>query len=279
MLLRRSFVHIPGIGPVGERKLWSRGIHDWGDLRREAAELFDENRRAAVMRWLDESEQALDARDLKFFSKALPREQLWRLVPGAEERIAYLDIETTGLGYPPKAKSTTVTFYFKGELLQEHDAARKWQLIRRIREEASLLVTYYGEAFDVPFLEREFEMELGLPHLDLCFWLKRLGYRGGLKKVQKAFSSIPERESMDIDGYDAVRLWRMHGRGVEGALETLLTYNAEDTVVLEPLLVEAWNLEVAKHGELGLQALEHRPLPRFKTRVRPEIYGLLRGLE
>jgi len=75
-----------------------------------------------------------------------------------------------------------------------------------------------------------------------------------------------------------VRLWRLHERGLAGALETLLTYNAEDTVVLEALLTKAYNLEIARYPELGtLAEIPMRELPELSTRSYPEIYALLRG--
>ena len=107
--------------------------------------------------------------------------------------------------------------------------------------------------------------------------LRRLGYSGGLKKVQKRFADIPLRDSMDIDGYDAVRLWRMHRKGVQSALETLLTYNAEDTVVLEPLLIHALNQEIVKNPAFGLSPIPSRSYVRPATRIFPEVYRALRS--
>ena len=99
---------------------------------------------------------------------------------------------------------------------------------------------------------------------------------GGLKKVQKLFADIPERLSLDINGFDAVRLWGMHRKGVEGALETLLTYNAEDTVVLEPLLVKAFNLEVDRFPGAGLEKMPLRPMAELKTKSHQAVYEMLR---
>ena len=41
-----------------------------------------------------------------------------------------------------------------------------------------------------------------------------------------------DRDQPDISGEDAVRLWRDHERGVDGALETLVEYNREDAINL-----------------------------------------------
>jgi uncharacterized protein len=277
-VLERSFVHLPGVGDAKEKQLWERGVLGWQELEASGARHFTAARWLKVAAELQRSRAAHGARDPFYFYQTLPRDHLWRLVPDYWRDIAYLDIETTGMGRPPDAHSTTITFWFRGQLLQEHETAAKARLIRHVLGQAKVLCTFFGEAFDVPFLRAEFGIPFSIAHLDLCFWLKKLGFRGGLKRIQKQFPQIPARLSMDIDGFDAVRLWRMHRQGKPGALETLLTYNAEDTVVLEPLLVLAYNLEVAKRPELGLAPLPLPAMPELPTRVYPEIYAALRGI-
>jgi uncharacterized protein YprB with RNaseH-like and TPR domain len=231
----------------------------------------------AFQRALDDSESAWDRRDLHFFYQILPRPELWRLVPGFFDEIAFLDIETNGLNLPPYSQSTTITFYFRGRLYQEYEHRRKRELIESMQAEASIFCTYFGEVFDVPFLRREFKLSIEKAHLDLCFWLKRQGYNGGLKKVERCFDDIPKRKSMDIDGFDAVRLWHYFQKGDRGALDTLLTYNAEDTIVLQALLVKAFNFEVESRPYLGLKPLAQVPPPPMPTSVDPRIYDRLRG--
>ena len=278
-MLQRSFIHFPKIGQTAERRLWAKGVQSWSQLQPLLPTLYKENRLAEMELAVERAHQAYVARDLHYFYAALPRDQLWRLIPEAEDRIAYLDIESTGMGMPPLAESTTIAFYFRGQIYQEHETTRKYQLIRKMVDEADVWCTFFGEVFDVPFLRREFGLPIEKAHIDLCFWLKRLGYKGGLKRIQKLFPEIPSRESMDIDGYDAVRLWKMHRRGVPGALETLQTYNAEDTVVLEALLTLAFNLELQRSPEAAI-GLDPRPLlatAAIPTRTHSEVYALLRG--
>ena len=276
-MIERSFVHFPGVGATTERKLWDRGIRDWNCLQDAAPSLFRGPKLDTVKRVLDESREAWSRRDLHYFYSCLPRTELWRMVPGFLDEIAFLDIETNGLNLPPLAHSTTVTFYFQGVVYQEHEPDRKRALLHDMCERATLICTFFGEVFDVPFLRREFDHPIAKAHLDLCFWLKRLGYGGGLKKVEKLFPDIPQRQALDIDGFDAVRLWGLHRRGVPGALETLLHYNAEDTIVLEALLIKAFNLEVQNRPHLALTALPERPLARLSTRIHPHVYEMLRG--
>ncbi len=288
-MLRRSFVHLPGIGATRELRLWDQGIRDWDQLRRSAGEIFSAKKLPGILEELERSQHAYEEGNLAYFASTLPKDQRWRLLPecwGSAEgssgagaaRIAFFDIETTGLGFPPMAHSTTVTFYYRGAVLQEYEHEKKRRLIREVLDDATMLVSFFGQAFDAPFLEREFGMPFELPHIDLCFWFRRLGYKGGLKKIEKVFPETSGRSAMDIDGYDAVRLWRMHERGVSGALETLLTYNAEDTVMLEPLLARAYNLEIERSPAwLGLEPMPLCEPTQLSTRIYPEVYALLKG--
>lgn len=275
-MLQRSFIHLPGIGLTTEKRLWEKGIASWADLRAHAPKLFEPPKLDAILERLSKSVEAWEKRNPLFFYETLPRTELWRLVPEFLDRVAYLDIETNGLRFPPQSQSTTITFYFRGQLYQEHEHRSKELLVKKIDAEADVFCSFFGEVFDIPFLRHEFGSPLKKAHFDLCFWLKRLGFHGGLKKVEKQFEDIPRRAAMDIDGFDAVRLWNLHQKGTPGALETLLTYNAEDTVVLEGLLIRAFNLEVAKHPGCGLEPLPIPKMAKLSTRIHPSVYEQLR---
>jgi uncharacterized protein YprB with RNaseH-like and TPR domain len=73
-------------------------------------------------------------------------------------------------------------------------------------------------------------------HIDLRFLLKRLGYAGGLKKIEKDLGIGRETEINGMDGYEAVRLWQAYQWGDDTALKTLIRYNRADIVNLKPLM-------------------------------------------
>lgn len=281
-MLENSFVHLPGIGPETEQRFWSEGVRTWDELDENLCNLFGPQKARKISLALEESRAAHAAREFGYFQERLKGAEMWRLLPlfldaGLDNEIAYLDIETTGLGFPPQCKSTTIAVLFRGELHLEHEPARKRMLMQTVEREAKLLVTFNGGTFDLPFLRREFGVSLRQAHLDLRYWFARLGYRGGLKAIQKRFAEIPQRGSMDIDGFDAVRLWKLHERGVPRALETLLTYNAEDTLVLEQLIFCGLNIEAAARPQLGLTVRRTPTVRAVPTRICPQVYGMLRG--
>jgi uncharacterized protein YprB with RNaseH-like and TPR domain len=92
------------------------------------------------------------------------------------------------------------------------------------------LITFYGAAFDVPFLLRTLPgVKFDMPHFDLCFTARRVKMEGGLKKLEVMLGIDRDESVKGMNGYDAVKLWDQARRGSSEALERLLTYNREDT--------------------------------------------------
>ena len=75
-------------------------------------------------------------------------------------------------------------------------------------------------------------MRFDIPHFDLCFAARRLGFNGGLKKLEMLFGIDRDDAVKGMDGYDAVKLWEETKRGSLEAKELLLMYNREDTINL-----------------------------------------------
>ena len=277
LMLESTFVHIQGIGETTEKSLWDQGCRTWDHLEEMAGDIFGAKRATTTLMALEESREALAAGEMQYFHERLGNAHAWRLINRCEDAIAYLDIETTGMGMPPMSHSTSVAVSFKGELFVEHETEKKRLLFEKLESEAKMWCTFNGLCFDLPFLRRELGLRFSQPHVDLRVWMRRCGYKGGLKKIQQQFPDVRQRESMDIDGFDAVRLWRMHKRGVPGALETLMTYNAEDTVVLEQLLNKCWSMECEKLPNMGLNPRPEAVLPEIVTKIDTNVYDLLRA--
>jgi len=117
--------------------------------------------------------------------------------------------------------------------------------------DASLLVTFNGRRFDVPFLEASFDCSIELPHADLWSLCTELDCGGSLDEVERQFGI--ERDCPDISGRDAVRLWHQYEReGDRDALDTLIEYNREDTVNMRPLMERVCERLDRRHFETAL---------------------------
>jgi uncharacterized protein YprB with RNaseH-like and TPR domain len=234
-VIRSTFVHLTGIGSVGEAALWRSGFLDWSEfseslIRRE----LTAERSARLRAELEASERALAERDVEWFAHRLPRSEVWRLYPTFRAETAFLDIETTSLS-PYAGIVTVVTVHGAGatrSFVADDNLEELPAYLRRFRT----LVTFNGSLFDVPFLQVRFPQLVPPPaHIDLRFVLYRLGHAGGLKRIETRLG-IGDRAGVEgIGGLDAVRLWEQYRRGRPEALERLIRYNRADTVNLEPL--------------------------------------------
>jgi len=249
LVLRATFLHLPGIGPVTEADLWQSGYRDWSDLTGKIDSLgVGSATRARLVRELARSEQALTERDAGWFARRLPSREHWRLYPAFSPETAYLDIETTGLS--PYGGIVTVVTVHGGGATRTFVAGDDLEELPAYLGRFRVLVTFNGSRFDVPFLLASFPQMLVPPaHIDLRFLLYRIGHAGGLKRIE-ARLGVGNREGVEgIDGLDAVRLWQEYRRGSRSALERLVRYNRADTVNLEPLL------------HYAATELEHRVFP------------------
>lgn len=241
-MLENTFCHIPGIGAATEKRLWEAGITSWDKWREPASVRLPINSRIEIRRLLADSGKAL-ADDPGFFTSRLPSHELWRIFPQYRETTAYIDIETTGLG--DDAELTTIALYDGKEVKHYVNGQNLEQFVDDIYR-YSVLVSYNGKSFDIPFLERYFRITLNQAQIDLRYVLARLGFKGGLKGCEKMLG-IDRGELDGVDGYFAVLLWKEYETyNDQNALETLLAYNIEDTVNLEQLMIEAYNLNIAQ---------------------------------
>lgn len=271
-MLKNTFCHLPGVSVRVEQQYWQAGIHSWQQAG-EAPKLTGlRGWRDALMSHVSESLVHLEQRDAGYFGELLPPDQTWRLFPEFREAIAYLDIETTGLGR--EAAITTIAIYDGRNVRHYVQKQNLNDFIRDIRD-YKVLVTYNGKAFDVPFIERYLKTKLSHVHIDLMYVLRSLGYTGGLKGCEKKLG-LDRHDLSDVDGYFAVLLWQDYQRSRrEKTLETLLAYNVQDVLNLETLLVKAYNLKLGSTPFRASHSLpESDPAPNPFTADRATINRL-----
>ena len=240
-MLRQSFIHLPRVGKVTEAEIWDAGIGSWEEFL-VASELPSRIRTkgSGLRSLLERSAERYECGDAAYFDGALPSNERWRLYADFRERAAFVDIETTGLS----AERGIITligvldangytaYVYDENLADFRDAVERYDLI----------VTFNGAAFDLPYIEYHFgSIFRNVAHIDLRFPLRRAGYSGGLKSIERQAAVGRPSELSALSGYDAVLLWRMWQQGSEGARDTLLRYNAEDVASLPALAEIAYN--------------------------------------
>lgn len=156
---------------------------------------------------------------------------------GGETMDVYLDIETTGLS-PIMDRVTVVGIGFehRRSIVQlvgdEITPSNLMKALGRSRR----LFTFNGTRFDLPFLKVHLELDLEqhFLHHDLLWDCRACGLTGGLKSIERQLGI--HRHHPEVDGLQAVRLWREYERkGDRRSLELLLAYNQEDVRNLKTL--------------------------------------------
>jgi len=253
-MLKNSFSIFPGIGPRTERRLWASGVLTWDDfLGSRAVHGLSAERKAMLDLHVASAKSAMDSGDTAHLARLLGPSGAWRLWSTLADDAVCLDIETDGRS-ASDGMVTVVGVYSHGEYrsyVQGRDLA-----VPSLKDElegAKLLVTYFGGGFDLPYLKACYPgLKLDAPHFDLCPAGHKVGLKGGLKKVEKIVGITREAEVEGMSGYEAVLLWQAYLQGAKGALDTLISYNREDTVNLHTL---AWIIYEKLREATGLPGI------------------------
>lgn len=226
---------LDGIGQRLERRLWREGILTWNHfLDAKKTSFINPQRKRFFDETLFFAYNELNEGNAEYFHATLKRYEHWRLFDVFRSDAVYLDIETNGLSPNSGGYVTLVGVYdgneykcfIRGENLTADALCEELSKYK-------YLITFFGSVFDIPFLKSCFRgLRFDIPHFDLCFGARRIGLRGGLKRLEPYFGIQRQDEIIGMDGYDAVLLWQEAERGCSRALDLLMLYNKEDTVNL-----------------------------------------------
>jgi len=241
-MLQNTFIHIQSIGAITEKRLWESGLGDWDAFTDDISIPLSSKRKYLLQKGIEESRQHLYQNNSVYFSKCLPANQSWRFFPEFRDSTVYLDIETTGLDRYFN-DITTIALYDGHEIKTYVHGQNLQNFIDEIYK-YKVIVTYNRKSFDIPFIESFFNIRLNHAQIDLRYVLYSLGYRGGLKGVERQLGT--DRGNLrDVDGFFAVLLWDEFLKTKNRqTLETLLAYNVQDTITLENLMVTAYNMKL-----------------------------------
>ncbi|MBW2989551.1 ribonuclease H-like domain-containing protein [Candidatus Woesearchaeota archaeon] len=226
------------MGYKTEKEIWDSGIKDWESF--DPSKLSMPSFRAEhIEKFVKLSIESLKREDYSFFSSRLPANEHWRCLRDFS-KIAYLDIETTGLDR--QRDDITIIGVYDGRETRQFINGKNLEEFNDYISDFPMIVTFNGACFDLPFISSKAGIGFGQVHLDLRFALKRLGFSGGLKSIEKDFGIRRSQETEGIDGLEAVRLWHSYKRGDKAALETLKRYNEEDVMGLKILGMKAYDM-------------------------------------
>lgn len=236
-MIENTFLIVPGVGTKKEKTVWSSGVNTWTDfISNDSVNGISSKLKIKSDLVLTEACELLDNGDSRSLGDMLPRGEHWRLFDKFRNNASFLDIETNGL--ERDSLVTVVTVHNKKDtitLVQGDNLDA--ETLSDALEGTSILVTFNGSCFDVPVLKNSFpKIDLDMPHYDLRFGCRKVGYTGGLKYIEKTLGMDRPYDINDVDGEEAVRLWKLWERKRDkDALDRLIKYNRADTVNLETI--------------------------------------------
>jgi len=234
-MIRNSFIFLERVSHSTEKGLWQRGITDWNAfIDAPVLPRMSAARKNYYNRQLKQAKKHLADYNSSFFHSCLPSSETWRLYDHFSDDCLFLDIETTGY-----YGDITVIGAYDGDNVHTlvKDQGLTKDNIKSILAHHKMIVTFNGRSFDVPCINKYFDGVVpDIPHLDLRFPLAKLGFTGGLKKIEERLKINRSDSTEGMCGEDAVHLWRDYVKnGNQEALDLLVEYNTEDIINLKPL--------------------------------------------
>ena len=228
------------------------------------------------------SREAIRTKNAGFFQRLSAVGEAWRVFPEFSDQCVYLDIETTGLS--TVFDSVTVVALYDGRRYSVYVQNDNLNELQDQLKKYSVVVTFNGAGFDLRFLRFALPgIVLPPVHIDLRWVSRRLGFRGGLKEVEKSLGIDRSDSVADINGYEATVLWAKHLRGERGALDKLIEYNTADVVHLKAMMEICYDKLSQQTASFvkdsiapiftGIAEIPKRPKLSVAREVAPQVCG------
>ena len=146
-MLTSSFIFLPGVRPVTERRWWQEGLLDWRSfLDRSSVAGLSAHRKTWYDEELREAQSLTEKGHVHMFGSRFPRREHWRLYKACRARTSFLDIETTGAS-PESGEVTVVGLHHGGRTTSlVHGETLTTERLQTELDHCDLLVTFFGSS-------------------------------------------------------------------------------------------------------------------------------------
>lgn len=259
-MLQQTFVHVPGVGLKSEARLWHQGATSWSDyLANPKSFRIGGTNRRFFDSYVERSLEELNRASHQMFAVTLGEKFAWRAYPDFPGSTVYLDIETDGGSH---GDSITMVGCYNGSEFVAFVKGDNMESFRDYISRFSVIVTFFGNGFDIPLVRRRFPgLLLDQIHIDVCPIGRLVGLRGGLKSIEHQLGLSRSPETAGLTGLHAIKLWQSYRRGNDAALDLLLAYNREDVVNLKPVAEEIYSrMRAQVFGDMATATSESRSI-------------------
>lgn len=231
-MINQTFLHCFGIGPKTEEKLKCLNFNTWEDCLKKPENLpFSDLKKDRFLNCIKQAATALKDGNLNHITSQLPQKEHWRVLESFYGDATYFDIETTGLSSYDN-HITVISAYRNGKL-KTFVYGENLDDFLELVDDSTLLVTFNGNCFDIPFVEKSFNIpNINCPYIDLRWICYHQGYSGGLKSIEKQLGLQRPKGITEIDGFEAVRLYHQWQKGDLHSRKKLIQYCQVDSLTV-----------------------------------------------
>jgi len=183
-------------------------------------------------RFIDEIKRSIESynkRDIGYFTGSFPTSEQWRILGDYLQTATFIDVETTGLSWN-HCHASVIAAYHRGTM-HAFVYGENLDDFLYLADESELLVSFNGTCFDLPFIEKTFNIpSLNRPHVDLRWVAWHMGYRGGLKSIERHLGISRPSHVDGIDGFEAVDLYYRWQQGDTSCRDLLVSYCEADVL-------------------------------------------------
>ncbi|MBU2590284.1 MAG: ribonuclease H-like domain-containing protein [Nanoarchaeota archaeon] len=230
-MIRNSFIFLDKVGQKKEQQIWKQGIETWQDFLNSKIKGISPLIKKKHDQMIRLAKLNLCYENPGFFKDFMEHGEMWRIYPEFKDKAVYLDIETSGWNITCIGlyNGQEVKHFIRGINLNKKDFLDELYKYK-------VVITFNGSSFDIPMLNKYFNHDIKLAHIDLRHVCSKIGLNGGLKKIEKKLKIKRDKEVQSMLGNEAVYCWEMwQHTGKRKYLDLLIKYNTEDIVNLEPL--------------------------------------------
>ena len=246
-MINQSLLHFTGIGRKNVERLHAIGLTNWESILDNPDLLpFSGKIKARLLSELPIFLENYEKRNLKFFAEKIHPSEKWTILAEYFQEASYFDIETNGESYGDNI--TLIVCYHKGKLYKFLHGDNL-EAFLDLLDDITLLVSFNGTSFDVPMIQNYFHIpKIPCAHIDLRWLAYHVGFKGGLKEIERSIGIRRPTNLVGINGMDAILLWAewKHNRN-EQALNLLIHYCCADVLSLQLLagkILEKQNVSV-----------------------------------
>lgn len=239
-VLDETFIIFDNISKKREKFLKDHGIKTWNDLLNKGESILNPKEYRKLKHEIKKAEKKLIHKDIEYFINRLDEKDYYLLYENFKDMACFLDIETTGIDDYSDLTILGISDSKEHYRVFINDLNLDINQIMKYLRNFKIVITFYGSRFDLPFLLKRYpELEKifkKMAHIDLCFLGHRVGFKGGLKKIEKQIGIEREENIQGLTGYDAINLWKNYRNGDKKSLITLIKYNRSDVLNLIKLI-------------------------------------------